>query len=903
MNNTFNKHLHFRKPMNITLIPFYLFLIFFHLHTIAVSDDSTPHSYIPQDNIAIDCGTRSTRMATLDNRTWVGDSPNFFPPQQNQNSESITFNATKSRMSDDIPYQSARLSRSEFTYTIPVNPGQKFIRLHFYPDVYGDFDTSKAFFTVSTPQYTLLKNFSAFLTVHALDQRSIMKEFCLNVEEGEVLSITFSPSSSSGSGSFAFINGIEVVSMPTNLYYSDSTAERDKPKLLGQSNDIYLIQNETAMEMIYRINVGESRIPPAYDTGMFRNWDVDDNYLTVADPSIVPVMPQKYDLIFKRIQPCTAPARVYRNGRSTGNTTDEALLQSYNLTWGFPVDSEFFYLVRLHFCEFVTGIDKESDRVFYIYIANETAEYHADIIMWSGGKYVPVYKDYVVGLLGQGSGKKVNLSIALHVNPDRSQTAYLDAMLNGIEMFKLNDSDGNLAGPNPNPWISPPPPSEEQQTKEEKNNRTAIIGISSGIVSGIFLLSVIGFLIFRRGRKVKNSFSVDGTTKSTKTRCASLPSDLCRYFSLAEMKVATNNFDDLLIIGRGGFGNVYKGYIDNGTTAVAIKRLKPESAQGAHEFKTEIEMLSQLRHLHLVSLIGYCNDEREMMLVYEYMARGTLQEHLYNSDNPPLSWKQRLQICIGAARGLHYLHTGSKHTIIHRDVKSTNILLDEKWEAKVSDFGMSKMGPTSMSKAHVSTVVKGSLGYLDPEYYRRQQLTEKSDVYSFGVVLCEVLCARRPLIRTVDKKQMSLAEWARSCYHNGTLDEIMDKHLKGRIAPECLRKYGEIAVNCLVDNGSERPSMNDVVWGLEFALKLQRSAEENTSLNGELTSEIKGKDERPFFNYSEDEGKFSCSWEHTSELKSGETKTSSSEHSRETNQSIKGMSGAVFSEINNPQAR
>ncbi|KAH7532762.1 hypothetical protein FEM48_Zijuj04G0056500 [Ziziphus jujuba var. spinosa] len=150
---------------------------------------------------------------------------------------------------------------------------------------------------------------------------------------------------------------------------------------------------------------------------------------------------------------------------------------------------------------------------------------------------------------------------------------------------------------------------------------------------------------------------------------------------------------------------------------------------------------------------------------------------------------------------------------------------------------------------------------------------------------------------------MSLAEWARSCYHNGTLDEIMDKHLKGRIAPECLRKYGEIAVNCLVDNGSERPSMNDVVWGLEFALKLQRSAEENTSLNGELTSEIKGKDERPFFNYSEDEGKFSCSWEHTSELKSGETKTSSSEHSRETNQSIKGMSGAVFSEINNPQAR
>ena len=259
-----------------------------------------------------------------------------------------------------------------------------------------------------------------------------------------------------------------------------------------------------------------------------------------------------------------------------------------------------------------------------------------------------------------------------------------------------------------------------------------------------------------------------------------------------------------------------------------LLRLKSGSQQGANEFINEIELLSQVRHIHLVSLVGYCNDGTEMILVYEFMQHGILCEYLYGSNNQPLSWKQMLEILLGAARGLNYLHTEVKQKIIHRDVKSTNILLDDKWVAKVSDFGLSKVGPTGISTTHVSTMVKGSLGYLDPGYYMLQRLTLKSDVYSFGVVLLEVLCARPPLVRDLDKNTASLVCWFKKCYDEGVaIEQIVNPFIRDSITDECSKYYCKLALSCLHDDGTQRPSMSQVVRGLEFALQLVVSEEDS----------------------------------------------------------------------------
>lgn len=811
------------------MLPFVLPFLFFLHHLVSISTAATEQPYKPTDYFLINCGSPSN--TPFNGRNWDTDAHlNFLPPNINEiSSAASAFQQDPSV--DQVPYMSARVFHSEFTYPFHTSPGPKFLRLYFYPPTYSaalNGTTTPAFlFTVTANGYTLLSNFSA---VSATEQPFISKEFIVNVKDNQILNLTFSPSLNS----YSFVNGIEIVSMPTNLYLRND----DHPliKNVDDSNKFYIDVNNSAFERLYRLNVGGRHVEAVNDTGMFRQWSMDDDFLYGAYLGNPWSLKEDIPLNYTAINAYTAPRIVYATGRAMGK-----LGISAKLIWRFHVDSGFQYLLRLHFCEInPEEINTQNQRVFSISIANKTAELEFDVMYQSGGFGIPIFRDYVVRVPHPSDGRPSKRDIWLALFPNmHSKPQYADAILNGLEIFKLNGSDGNLAGPNPElRVVIPNTQTSSPNSTNGKTSRTTVYASIGGVIGAAAVLSILAFLISRRRKRLKDSekstckssWAPLSIVSSSSAKTAgtgstlSLPSDLCRSFLFEELKSATANFHDNFVIGRGGFGNVYKGYIDNGATAVAIKRLNPSSSQGALEFTTEIEMLSKLRHVHLVSLIGYCDEQGEMILVYEYMVNGTLRDHLYHTKNSPMPWKQRLQICIGAAKGLQYLHGGAKHGIIHRDVKSTNILLDDKLVAKVSDFGLSKTGP--IGATHVSTVVKGSLGYVDPEYFRRQQLTQKSDVYSFGMVLLEVLCARAAIIPNAPKEQVNLGVWARRNYRNGSLDrDIVDPSIKDEIAPECLRSYAETAFRCLKERGTDRPTMNDVVWSLEFTLQLQEAAD------------------------------------------------------------------------------
>ncbi|KAI3494574.1 hypothetical protein L1887_40706 [Cichorium endivia] len=296
---------------------------------------------------------------------------------------------------------------------------------------------------------------------------------------------------------------------------------------------------------------------------------------------------------------------------------------------------------------------------------------------------------------------------------------------------------------------------------------------------------------------------------------------------LKDIISATENFSPNKLIGHGGFGVVYKGELSlpEGRIMVAFKRLDRRLGQGNIEFWKEITMLSKYRHENLVPLMRFCIEGDERILVYEYASRGSLDRYLNDTS---VTWSQRLKICVGAARALNFLHdpVDTQQRVLHRDIKSSNILLDDKWTAKVSDFGLSKVGPANQPQTYLFSNVVGTPGYCDPLYFETGFLSKESDVYSFGVVLFEVMCGKLCYEYANGKiTEILVPKWKR-CYEEKRLDEIIFHGLKEEMETSSLDSFSAVAYQCLQKASEKRPTMAEIVKELEFALEQQEVFED-----------------------------------------------------------------------------
>ncbi|GFZ21053.1 malectin/receptor-like protein kinase family protein [Actinidia rufa] len=691
---------------------------------------------------------------------------------------------------------------------------------------YPGFERSKAFFTVKAGPYTLLSNFSASLTADALGLKSFVKEFCLNMGENQALTITLFPHPNSPSGSaYAFINGIEIVSMPTGLYYTQSSVPG--PLVVGRTYRFH-IENSTALEVVQRLNVGGSSILPSQDSGMFREWSEDSNYL--IESGVLPIstnIPIKYTSIPAYV----APQKVYQTAWSMGLTQQSN--QMNNFTWKLPVDLGFRYLIRLHFCELEYGIREIGQRKFCILMINkQMAEAYADLIEWSGGNGVAVYRDYVVVMEGDRMEGKRDLVIYLRPHCHGGGTKHAsDPILNGLEVFKLSNPDNNLAGPNPKPQ----PLADAKAPKSRKlaisfeGGNAIVNGVIHCHYPGEYCCSPTMFL----GRKLwQGKTSRSHPAKKLvvafySLRCYRQPTTLMIHSSsvvadldrpnmgdvVGSLELALANTSELRFLTKRRGLSVLVGLktsklmglcswvvlicrlwnapclsrtkhlcptkraeltITKADQSMAfaakdkdVKRKKGEDWERGYCW-ANIEILTKLHHVHLLSPMGLCTDEGEMILLYNYMENGSLGDHLFGMDSDPLPWKKRLEICIGAARGLQYLHSGSGQTIIHCNIHPNNILLDHDWVPKVSYL--------MVSNALVPSSMASSPGYLDPEYAN----WHAQEFYGWD-----------------------LKGLFKSCIKGGCIDRIIDPYLMGKIAPEFRTEQLQETLEDHIQFGSE----------------------------------------------------------------------------------------------------
>ncbi|KAF2296527.1 hypothetical protein GH714_040534 [Hevea brasiliensis] len=404
----------------------FLVVLFFFCCTVPLSADELPY-YVPSDNFAMDC---SPSYSSEDFKSTSASEKKF-------NFSSVTrVYALDPHYRDVKPKDSACIFRKQFTYPFSVSIGPKFVRLYFKPITYSGLNLSKALFSVNIDRYRVLTTSESSYSKLPSDVSYFVREFCINTYS-QILNVTFTPSSKI-SGAYAFFNKIEIVSMPSNLYIQENVPL----PLIGQPSG-YSMENSTALEMMYRLNIGGDLIPQPEDTGMFRLWTRDADYFA-SNEAGTSTIEAEVEIKSSLLAPTyAAPVQVYASARAV----EDVSASKYSARWSFPVDFGFYYLVRLHFCEISRKIQKEGRRVFHVYINNQTAEDHADIFHWSHGVGIPISRDYVINFSRPGEGKKI-LSIAI-ASDNGSSAIHAGPILNGLEIFKLSDYFNNLAGNHP----------------------------------------------------------------------------------------------------------------------------------------------------------------------------------------------------------------------------------------------------------------------------------------------------------------------------------------------------------------------------------------------------------------------------------------------------------------------
>ncbi|XP_073138483.1 probable receptor-like serine/threonine-protein kinase At4g34500 isoform X2 [Henckelia pumila] len=350
-----------------------------------------------------------------------------------------------------------------------------------------------------------------------------------------------------------------------------------------------------------------------------------------------------------------------------------------------------------------------------------------------------------------------------------------------------------------------------QATREGDENSKAIVlvGDAAGIVE-----------IDTENKKRSSESNESTLTQSESSAALSASADGLgnsgwgRSYSLRELQIATNQFCDENVIGEGGYGIVYRGVLPDGFV-VAVKNLLNNKGQAKKEFKVEVEAIGKVRHKNLVGLIGYCAEGAQRLLVYEYIDNGNLEQWLHGEVGPvsPLTWEIRMKIAVGTARGLAYLHEGLEPKVVHRDVKSSNILLDRKWNPKISDFGLAKL--LGSEKSYVTTRVMGTFGYVSPEYASTGMLNEGNDVYSYGVLLMEMITGRIPVDYSRPPGEVNLIDWVKGMITSRRGEELVDPSIDVHPPPRVLKRMLLVCLRCVDLDANKRPKMGQIVHMLE----------------------------------------------------------------------------------------